>query len=324
MDVGVYFDLRNPPGWHQPPERLYAFTLEVIEEAERLGARSVWLSEHHLFEDGYLTRPLTFAAAIAARTSRIRVGTAIVQAPLHQPVALAEDATIVDILSSGRLDLGLGAGYAENEFDLFGAERSRRLAATFDAARTVREIWSDPRHAPHPLQERLPIWFGVNGPQGARRAGLMGERLLSVAPRACAAYLEGLQDGGHPASAAHIKGPLSVFVTEDPERDWPAFRKHWLYQRATYAAAMSGPGGPLPEFDSDAARNGGLVAGSMASLAYGTPEYVAEQIRAATAHAPVEEIFFWSSVAGMPEDLVVEHVRVSCERLAPLLRTGRG
>jgi alkanesulfonate monooxygenase SsuD/methylene tetrahydromethanopterin reductase-like flavin-dependent oxidoreductase (luciferase family) len=55
MDVGVYFDLRNPPGWRQDWSRLYGFTLEAIQDAEHLGADSVWLSEHHLFEDGYLT-----------------------------------------------------------------------------------------------------------------------------------------------------------------------------------------------------------------------------------------------------------------------------
>ena len=77
MDVGVYFDLRNPPQWQRDPARLYGFTLELCEEAERLGAHSVWLSEHHLFEDGYLTQPLTFAAAVAARTRRVRIGTAL-------------------------------------------------------------------------------------------------------------------------------------------------------------------------------------------------------------------------------------------------------
>ena len=65
MNVGVYFDLRNAPGWRQDPARLYGYTLELCEEAERLGAHSVWLSEHHLFDDGYLPQPLTFAAAVA-------------------------------------------------------------------------------------------------------------------------------------------------------------------------------------------------------------------------------------------------------------------
>src|ERR1700676_3629112 len=110
MKVGVYFDLRNPPQWRQSPPRLYGFTLEACQEAERLGASSAWFSEHHLFEDDYLCAPLTFAAAVAARTQRIRLGTAIVIAPLHHPAEIAEQSAVVDLVSDGRLDLGLCAG----------------------------------------------------------------------------------------------------------------------------------------------------------------------------------------------------------------------
>jgi alkanesulfonate monooxygenase SsuD/methylene tetrahydromethanopterin reductase-like flavin-dependent oxidoreductase (luciferase family) len=111
VNVGLYFDLRNPPPWRQDWQRLYAFTLEMCEEAERLGIHSVWFTEHHLFEDGYIPQPLTFASATAARTSRIRIGIAILIAPLYHPVHLAEQAAVVDIVSGGRLDLGIGAGY---------------------------------------------------------------------------------------------------------------------------------------------------------------------------------------------------------------------
>ncbi|WP_239375380.1 LLM class flavin-dependent oxidoreductase, partial [Frankia sp. Cj5] len=75
MQVGLYFDLRNPPERRQDPTRLYGFTLEMCQEAERLGADSIWVTEHHLFDDDYLPQPLTFAAAIAARTNRVRIGT---------------------------------------------------------------------------------------------------------------------------------------------------------------------------------------------------------------------------------------------------------
>ena len=83
MNVGLYFDMRNPPQWQTDWSRLYGFTLEMCEEAERLGAHSIWVSEHHLFDDGYLPQTLTMAAAIAARTKRVRIGTAILIAPLH-------------------------------------------------------------------------------------------------------------------------------------------------------------------------------------------------------------------------------------------------
>jgi alkanesulfonate monooxygenase SsuD/methylene tetrahydromethanopterin reductase-like flavin-dependent oxidoreductase (luciferase family) len=128
MQLGLYFDLRNPPPWRQDPARLYRFTLEMCQEAERLGAGSIWVTEHHLFEDGYLTQPLTFCSAIAACTKRIRIGTAILLAPLHSAVEIAEQATVVDLVSNGRLELGLGSGYRLPEFQLYGADFHQRFA----------------------------------------------------------------------------------------------------------------------------------------------------------------------------------------------------
>jgi alkanesulfonate monooxygenase SsuD/methylene tetrahydromethanopterin reductase-like flavin-dependent oxidoreductase (luciferase family) len=148
MEVGIYLDLRNPPGWRQDWSRLYGFSLEAIEEAEHLGARSVWLSEHHGFEDGYLNQPLTYAAAVAARTRTVRIGTAVLIAPFWNPVQLAEEAAVIDIVSGGRLELGLGAGYRIPEFELFCVDRSRRYTLTDAAVRRVRELWADPAICP--------------------------------------------------------------------------------------------------------------------------------------------------------------------------------
>src|SRR3954462_11843668 len=127
MRVGIYTDLRNPPPWRRDWAGHYARVLDRIVEAERLGAGSVWLSEHHLFEDGYLPQPLTFAAAAAARTRRVRVGTAVVLPNLHHPAQLAEDAALVALISGGRLEIGFGAGYRIPESQLFGADYGRRF-----------------------------------------------------------------------------------------------------------------------------------------------------------------------------------------------------
>ena len=121
LKVGLFFDLRNPPGWRRPWADHYAATLELIEGAEAKGADAVWLSEHHFFEDGYLPQPLTFAAAVAARTARVRIGTAITIAALRHPLHLAEEAAIVDILSAGRVELGIGASYRIPYYETVGA-----------------------------------------------------------------------------------------------------------------------------------------------------------------------------------------------------------
>ena len=94
MRIGIYFDLRNPPEWQRSSAALYSDAIDLAVEAERLGIDSVWVSEHHFFDDGYLPQPFTMLAAIAARTTRVLLGTAIVVAPLHHPVHLAEQAAI--------------------------------------------------------------------------------------------------------------------------------------------------------------------------------------------------------------------------------------
>jgi len=318
--LGLYLDLRNPPAWRQDWHRLYDFTLELCEEAERLGADSVWLSEHHLFEDGYLTQPLTYAAAIAARTSRVRIGTAVVIAPFHEPAQLAEDATIVDIVSNGRLDLGVGTGYRRPEFELFGKAMPGRYDRTDAIVRRLRELWREGRLTPPPIQEPVPIWMGYQGPKGARRAGLLGEGLLALERSLLDPYRDGLQAGGHDPSSARMSGFVPVFVTGDPERDWPIVARHLRYQVDSYRRyGVEGTGRPPPRpVDPDRARANGLGHGLL-SIVVDTPERVAASIREHVGGVPVDTVFVWASLAGMPEAMVVEHTTTLCRDLAPLL-----
>jgi alkanesulfonate monooxygenase SsuD/methylene tetrahydromethanopterin reductase-like flavin-dependent oxidoreductase (luciferase family) len=206
VNVGLYFDLRNPPQWRRDPARVHSFALEMCEEAEHLGAHSIWLTEHHLFDDDYMASPLTFAAAVAARTNRVRIGTAIVIAPLHHPAEIAEQAAMVDLVSGGRLDLGLGAGYRVPEYQLFGRSIARKYRQTDDTAREIRRLWEAGGVTPRPVQRRPPIWMGYQGPQGAHRAGLLGEGLLSAEYRLWEPYRAGLIEGGHDPATGRMAG----------------------------------------------------------------------------------------------------------------------
>ncbi len=323
MRVGVYFDMRNPPGWRQDPTRLYGFTLEMCEEAERLGADSIWLSEHHLFEDGYLNQPLAFAAAVAARTKRARIGTAVLLAPLHAAAEIAEQATLADIISGGRIDLGLGAGYRVPEFELFGADIGRRYTTTDQRARELRALWASGRLTPAPVQGEIPIFMGYQGPQGARRAGLLGEGLLSVNPALTEPYESALAEAGHSPARARRGGSVQAWVTDDPERDWPVVKKHLAYQLDSYRRYMvEGTDQPIPRpVDPDRliGKDPGKVLGS---FMYGTPEMVARGILDYIGDLAVEDVFLWGSLAGMPEPMVAQAIETICTKLAPLLRAG--
>jgi alkanesulfonate monooxygenase SsuD/methylene tetrahydromethanopterin reductase-like flavin-dependent oxidoreductase (luciferase family) len=320
-NVGLYFDLRNPPHARVDPTRLHGFTLEMCEEAERLGAHSVWLTEHHLFDDDYIAQPLVFGAAIAARTRRVRIGTAIVIAPLHSPVEIAEQSALVDVVSGGRVDLGVGAGYRVPEYELYGVPAQGRYAATDNMVREVRRLHAKGGVTPGPVQDPLPIWLGYQGPQGARRAGLLGAPLLTANAGSWAAYRDGLQEAGHDPATGRMAGGIQAWVTEDPERDWPRVRDHLAYQQNSYLRHMvEGTDQPVPkEIDPEK-----LIRreprGPLGYFWYGTPEEIARRIRGYIAGAPVETVYLWASVGGMAEDLVAEHVTTVCTRLAPLLQ----
>src|SRR5688572_10393813 len=118
MDIGTFLLMQSPSG--RTSEEIYARGIEQAQAAETLGFRSVWLGEHHFSTYGYLSRPLQFASYIAAKTTRLRVGTAVIVVPLHHPLLIAEEIAMLDILSGGRADVGLGRGYQRYEFERLG------------------------------------------------------------------------------------------------------------------------------------------------------------------------------------------------------------
>lgn len=320
MRTGLYFDLRNPARWRQDPATLYRQFLAHCELAEELGIDSVWVTEHHGFDDDYLPAPLTLLAAVAARTRRVRLGTGVVVAPLHQPAEIAEQAALVDILSAGRLDLGLGAGYRPTEFALYDAAMRTRYTENDRRAHQVRELWRTGAVTPAPVQDRLPIWLGYLGPKGARRAGRLGEHLLSADARLWPTYRDALVEAGHDPARARMAGGIQCWVTEDPDRDWPTVAEHLAAQVDSYARhARVGTDLP-PATPVDPARL--LDREPRSPLGYffhGTPETVAAKILDYTAGAPVDTVYLWAGLAGMGPELVTRHITTIATRLAPLL-----
>jgi alkanesulfonate monooxygenase SsuD/methylene tetrahydromethanopterin reductase-like flavin-dependent oxidoreductase (luciferase family) len=135
---GLWYDFRNPPQWRQPADRLYREILDQIAWGENNGFDDVWLSEHHFIEDGYLPSILPAAAAIAARTNRIRIASGVLLMPFHNPIRLAEDIATVDVISGGRFELGVGIGFKREEFTGFGVSSKERGARTDQSLEIIR------------------------------------------------------------------------------------------------------------------------------------------------------------------------------------------
>jgi alkanesulfonate monooxygenase SsuD/methylene tetrahydromethanopterin reductase-like flavin-dependent oxidoreductase (luciferase family) len=127
----LFFEVAVPPQLGLSEAQAYAGTLAQIELADRLGYGCAWLVEHH-FLPGYshASKPELLLAAAAARTSRIRLGHAVIPLPLHHPVHVAERVATLDVLSGGRLEVGIGRGFSPREYAIFGADMAASRSLT--------------------------------------------------------------------------------------------------------------------------------------------------------------------------------------------------
>jgi putative FMN-dependent luciferase-like monooxygenase len=213
----------------------YRLATAQIAHAERCGFDSAWIAQHHFHEgEGGLPSPFVFLAQAAARTSRIRLGTGIVTLPLELPLRVAEDAAVTDLISGGRLEVGVGPGGNLTAFTAFGFDSNDRHTLMDRNLKMLRTAWSggelpggDKLYPTSPsLVDR--IWQATFTVAGSRRAGAAGDGLMlsrtqprsPEAPKASLAdiqnpmidaYLEALPKGREP----RILASRSVFVADD-------------------------------------------------------------------------------------------------------------
>jgi alkanesulfonate monooxygenase SsuD/methylene tetrahydromethanopterin reductase-like flavin-dependent oxidoreductase (luciferase family) len=140
--VGLRYDLRVPPFGNATHEDLYRACLDQAAYGEEHGFHTVVLSEHHGVSDGYMSAPLTLAAAIAGRTRRIMINIAAALVPLHDPVRFAEQVATIQLVSGGRLSFVAGAGYRAEEFEMAGIERKQRGRLLEEYVGVMRKAWS--------------------------------------------------------------------------------------------------------------------------------------------------------------------------------------
>jgi probable F420-dependent oxidoreductase len=194
MEFGLFGGARQARGGPMADSHGYAEFIDYVLEAERLGFRGVFIVEHHFTGYGQVSASMTLLAYLAARTKRIRLGTAVVVLPWHNPVLVAEQAATLDLLSGGRLDFGVGKGYRESEFAGFCIPPDEATERFDEAIEVIRKAWtSDARfsHAgkrwrfadvvvePAPVQRpHPPFWLGAGSEESIRRAAREGYNLL--------------------------------------------------------------------------------------------------------------------------------------------------
>lgn len=335
MRIGLFHSVQWPEGSDQRDR--YAQALTQACRADELGFDSVWLTEHHFSRHGIVSDSLAVLAHLAARTSTVRLGTAVSVLPLHHPLRFAEAAATVDQLSGGRLDIGIGRGYQPGEFRGFGvdiAEKHDRFAEALDILRQVwtteapvtysGSFWSfeDAAPQPRPLQRpHPPFWVATDSPEGLAMCAaedwgvlLPQGTSLTVTAGQMARYGEALAGvgGGPGRTRAYLARAAHVAVTD--EQAWAEARGPYEdflgYADRLRRGNGQASGGRSP-FDLDADLR--------SSALFGSPETVLAGLRDIR-ELGIDRVMLFLHLGGMPHEKIMASLDLLGREVLPVLR----
>jgi alkanesulfonate monooxygenase SsuD/methylene tetrahydromethanopterin reductase-like flavin-dependent oxidoreductase (luciferase family) len=337
MRFGTIVGFQNPERWRHPWQDVYETTLRFVDQAEDVGLDEVWLTEHHFAEDGYCPALLPVAAAIAARTQRIRIGTKALLLPLHEPLRVAEDAAVVDTLSGGRLDLGVAAGYRPAEFEGFAIDPSERGRRMDEGLAVLRSYLHGGRLSfkgqhyeygsavvlPPPVQRPFPLWVGGRSSAAMRRAAreachlMLADFILSNAAADYEAYAAALDEAGLRVGDFEVAAVAVVFVDEDRDRAWEIAGPHLLYQQNQYRRWFTEAG--------DRSNDRFVPAGSVdelerGSYLVGTPQDVRDGISQLRDEVPFTHFSFWMLLPGIDPEAASRSLELFSNEVVAKLR----
>ncbi|MGH2794744.1 MAG: LLM class flavin-dependent oxidoreductase [Actinomycetota bacterium] len=334
------FTLQIPPWDKRDHVQLYADTLALAQLAERSGFDSFWLAEHHGASDGYNPALLPFLTAVAARTERLEVGTAVLLAPLHNPITVAEDAAVLDNISGGRLNLGMGLGWVAEEYRMFGVPMKARGKRLEEFVEVLRGAWTgepftvkgrifdyeDILVRPAPARP-IPIWLGGGTPKALERAARMGDGHFPSSTGTPADAVARAKEMMAIRERLGMSGPyrfgmfIPIGIGADPDKGWANIRDGLLHTRGSYALWGQGKRDVSSARDVAAEWEDAVRAGAIC----GTPEQILEALAPKLeeiAGLGYEEVFVSAIlvVPGTPVDLAAEVVERFGTEVIPALR----
>ena len=325
--LGIRFDFRDPGLAGTSTTDRYRAGLDMVEWADRQGFLLAVLSEHHGSDDGYLPSPLPMAAAFAARTTNIRLRLSALVTSLHDPLRLAEDLAVVDLISGGRVDVTLTNGYVVDEFAMFGRPLSERARRTSEAVEVLRQAWTGEPFSyqgrtvrVRPAPDRpIPITLGGSTPAAARRAARIADGFSPSTNDVWDAYRDECLALGKPDPGPPMGGDTSVVhVAKDPDAVWELIAPYAMHETNAYAhwAEEAGIAGATSygSFDSPESLR---ASGAYRVL---TPE----QLVAELAPNPFGFAMFHPLLGGLPPELGWESLRLVESDVLPALRAAAG
>lgn len=306
----------------------YRLATAQIAQAERCGFDSAWIAQHHFHEgEGGLPSPFVFLAHVAAHTKHIRLGTGIITLPLELPIRVAEDAVVTDLMSGGRLEIGVGPGGNLTAFTAFGFDSNDRHLLMNRNLELLRTAWAggalpggDRLYPASPtLGDR--IWQATFSVEGARRAGAAGDGLMlsRTQPRPADmpgasladiqnpmidAYLEALPKGCEP----RILASRTVFVADDRDEAMRLAEKGLMRLRHRLAASGSLSGGNLL---------GDLI--TAMDVHVGTPDDAIASLLADSTLLRATDMTVQSHSIDPPHPFIMRSIELVGEKVAPAL-----
>jgi len=260
VQFGLYSSIANPPrGEHL--ERSIDEVIAEAQAAEASGFDSCFFGEHHQDKDGFLPSPLIVATAVAAQTRRLRVGTSVILLPLHHPVRIAEDVITLDLVSKGRVVLGVGVGYQPADFRAFAVPMEHRAALFEEGVEIIRRCWGgepfsfkgkhhtleDLQIRPRPFQQPgPPLWIGASVPAAVRRAARLADAFvgtpstsLESAKRLVDVYTDEAQKAGRPARVVLMRDAWVAETRAEAEAVYgpevmAAYQYYWQHRLAEF------------------------------------------------------------------------------------------
>ncbi len=335
-----------------PQARVFGEFLDEVEAAEELGFDSVWIPEHHFSVYGMLGDTLTLAAAIAQRTKRIKIGTAVILLPLQHPVRIAEQAALVDVLSEGRLLLGLGRAYQPSEFAGFGIDPSEsrdRFAEaleilikcfTEEAVTHDGRFWSvkDVTVFPKPVQKpHPPLYMAAVTPPSYALAAEYGLSILR-APRFTkmdmvtqqwGEYTRLMRERGRDPFAMDQPMLMQTYVAETTEQATREAEPHAMWYHKLFQKVL--PGAPGKEikpgyelYDKVRQAHGQVTYEDLVDWgsAFGAPEDVAERILTYAAEAGVNHWMAEMRFGGLTHAQTMRSMELFAKDVMPRVRQG--
>ena len=331
--------------------------IEQVCTAEALGFSDVWLTEHYFTGESVYNDSLLFASALAMRTSRIRIGFAVVQTPFHHPVRLAVQLALLDNLSHGRIDVGIGKGTVYNEYEFVGhglrshdsRERMEEAVEILERAWAGQPFRYDgrfhkvevPQLRPKPVQARPPLWRSVISPGSFTECGKLGVPILTARlpvariKERWALYERGLIAGGHDEATrtrllAQSALWRNVYVADSDAQAEDELaglltetRHHMMHVREAYNPPDFEPGPETlnPWTDAKVADSEAIPYVLSTGSLYGSPARVREQV-AELRDVGVQHLLCQTGFGAMSHEQNIASMRRFGEQVMPAFRTG--